>query len=319
MKFVFAQILGSGWRPGEGLAAGFDQMRGGWGAVDVWLLGIGFGFLLFFDFAGYSHMVIGAARIFGVRLPENFERPFLSTTPSIFWTRWHMSLSFWIRDYVFNPIAVAGRRYRWCPYVGLVISLVLFGLWHGPRWTFIVYGLYHGLILVVHRWGQQLTRRSSIRLPRRLAAVLSWGVTFALVSLGFVVFRAQDLAQAWAMSVALFTPESYGRFAMPRSFYALTLTMAVGYFVVIAAQSLLLTWRARYTEALSRRGETAEAPWRIAVAAPTLIIGAVFDFLAARLWWWFVPALTILACWTALVIHTRRTVIAVTPFIYTLF
>ena len=119
MKFVLAQILVSGWLPGEGIAAGFDQMKGGWGGVDVWLLGIGFGFLLFFDFAGYSHMVIGAARIFGIRLPENFDRPFLSTTPSIFWTRWHMSLSFWIRDYVFNPLAAAGRRYSWWPYVVL--------------------------------------------------------------------------------------------------------------------------------------------------------------------------------------------------------
>src|SRR5215813_2039037 len=151
MKFVLAQILGSGWRPGEGIAAGFDQIQGGWGGVDVWLLGIGYGFLLFFDFAGYSHMVIGTARIFAIRLPENFDRPFLSITPSIFWTRWHMSLSFWIRDYVFSPLAVAGRRYRWWPHVVLVISMTLFGLWHGAKLTFIVFGIYHGLILVLHR------------------------------------------------------------------------------------------------------------------------------------------------------------------------
>src|SRR6266545_7101088 len=123
MKFVLAQILASGWAPGEGIAAGFDQVKGGWGGIDVWLLGIGFGFLLFFDFAGYSNMVIGTARIFGIRLPENFDRPFLSLTPSVFWTRWHMSLSFWIRDYIFNPLAAAGRRYGWWPHVALVISM----------------------------------------------------------------------------------------------------------------------------------------------------------------------------------------------------
>src|SRR6266446_6597687 len=127
MKFVLAQILGSGWLPGEGIAAGFDQMKGGWGGVDVWLLGIGYGFLLFFDFAGYSHMVIGTARVFGMRLPENFDRPFLSTTPSVFWTRWHMSLSFWIRDYVFNPLATA-RRDLWWRNFALVSAMTLFGL-----------------------------------------------------------------------------------------------------------------------------------------------------------------------------------------------
>jgi alginate O-acetyltransferase complex protein AlgI len=319
MKFVPAQILGSGWLPGEGIAAGFDQMKGGWGGVDVWLLGIGFGFLLFFDFAGYSHMVIGIARIFAIRLPENFDRPFLSTTPSIFWTRWHMSLSFWIRDYVFNPLAAAGRRYSWWPYVVFIISMTLFGLWHGAKWTFIVYGLYHGLVLVMHRLGQRMKRQFSVRLPRYLGAFLSWGTTFALISVGFIFFRANDLTQAWMMLRAVLTPAAYGHFAMPRSFYMLTSTIAVGYFVVTAGYSLLLSWRARYSEAISERRELAEGKWPVTVANFTLIIGALFDFFTERLWWWLTPALTILAFWVVLVTHTRRAVIAVTPFMYTLF
>src|SRR5438034_7287271 len=192
MKTVLAQILVSGWLPGEGITAGFDQMKGGWGGVDVWLLGIGFGFLLFFDFAGYSHMVIGTARIFAIRVPENFNRPFFSTTPSIFWTRWHMSLSFWIRDYVFNPLAAAWRRYRWWPHVVFVISMTVFGLWHGAKWTFIIFGVYHGLLLIGHRLGQQMKRRFSIRLPRYLGGFLAWGTTFLLLSLGFILFRAND-------------------------------------------------------------------------------------------------------------------------------
>jgi alginate O-acetyltransferase complex protein AlgI len=311
MKFVLAQILGTGWLPGEGIAAGFDQMKSGWGGVDVWLLGIGYGFLLFFDFAGYSHMVIGIARIFAIRLPENFNRPFLSTTPSIFWTRWHMSLSFWIRDYVFNPIATAGRRYSWWPPVVLIISMTLFGLWHGAKWTFIVYGLYHGLVLVIHRLGQQMQRQFSVRLPRSVGAFLSWGATFGLVSLGFIFFRANDWTQAWAMLSAVFTPAAYGHFAMPRHFYTLTSTIAVGYFVVTAGYALLLSWRARYHEAMSKRREPA--------AHFTLILGAVVDFLTERLWWWLAPALSMLAFLVVLVMHTRRAVIAVTPAIYTLF
>ena len=319
MKFVLAQILASGWRPGEGIAAGFDQMKGGWGSVDVWLLGMGYGFLLFFDFAGYSHIVIGIARIFGIRLPENFDRPFLSTTPSIFWTRWHMSLSFWIRDYVFNPLAAAGRRYSWWPYVVFIISMTLFGLWHGAKWTFIVYGLYHGLVLVMHRLGQQMKRQFSVRPPRYLGAFLSWGTTFVLLAVGFIFFRANDLTQVWTMLSAVLTPAAYMRFAMPRSFYMLTSTIAVGYFVVTAGHALLLSWRARYNAAMSERRESAESKWPVSVADFTLHIGALLDFFTERLWWWLAPALSILAFLAGLVIHTRRAVVAVTPFMYTLF
>jgi alginate O-acetyltransferase complex protein AlgI len=319
MKFVLAQILGSGWLPGEGITAGFDQMKGGWGGGDVWLLAIGFGFLLFFDFAGYSHMVIGIARIFAIRLPENFDRPFLSSTPSIFWTRWHMSLSFWIRDYVFNPLAFAWRRYSWWPNVVLIISMTLFGLWHGAKWTFIVYGLYHGLVLVMHRLGQQMKRQFSVRLPRYVGAFLSWVTTFALISVGFIFFRANDLTQAWTMLSAVLTPAAYWYFAMPRTFYMLTFTIAVGYFVVTAGHSLLLSWRARYREAMSEHSEPSEGTWPVAVADFTLIIGTLFDFLTARLWWWLAPALSILAFLVGLVVYTRRSVIAVTPFMYTLF
>ena len=319
MKFVLAQILLSGWLPGEGIAAGFD-LKGGWGAVDVLLLGIGFGFLLFFDFGGYSHMVIGAARIFGIRVAENFDRPFLSTTPSIFWTRWHMSLTFWIRDYVFYPLAAAGRRYSWWPYLGLIISMTLFGLWHGAKWTYIVYGVYHGLVLVMHRLGQQIKRKFAVRLPGYLGAFLSWGTTFALVSVGFILFRAYDLTQAWTMLRAVFTPAAYERFALPPNFYILTSTIVVGYFVVTAGSSLLLSWRAPYRETVGEYRELTAGRWPARLADNLkLIIAALFNFFAERLWWWLAPALSVLAFWIVLVIHTKRTAIAVTPFIYTLF
>jgi alginate O-acetyltransferase complex protein AlgI len=319
MKFVLAQILTSGWRPGEGIAAGFDQMQGGWGGVDVWLLGIGFGFLLFFDFAGYSHMVIGIARIFGIRLPENFDRPFVSITPAVFWTRWHMSLSFWIRDYVFYPLAAAWRHYSWWPYVVLIISMTLFGLWHGAKWTFIVYGVYHGLVLVMHRLGQQMKRYFSVRLPHYLGDFLSWGTTFALISVGFIFFRANDLTQARTMVRAVLTPAAYGHFAMPRNFYMLTCTMVVGYFVVTAGYALLRSWSARSREALSARREPAAGQGPVAVADIPVVIGILVNYFTERLWWWLAPVLTMVAFWVVFVMHTRRAVIAVTPFMYTLF
>ena len=107
---------------------------------------------------GYSHIAIGAAKALGFTLPENFARPFQSTTPSIFWTRWHMSLSFWIRDYVFLPLAMV-RREMWWRNLTLVLSMVLFGLWHKASVLFLLWGCYHGVLLVLHRQFQQLQRQ----------------------------------------------------------------------------------------------------------------------------------------------------------------
>ena len=118
---------------------------------------------------------------------------------------------------------------------------------------------------------------------------------------------------------AVFQPAAYGHFAMPHNFYMLTSIIEIGYFVVTAEHSLLLSWRARYSEAMSERREPAEGKWPVSVANFTLIIGALFDFLTERLWWWLAPALSILAFLVGLVIHTRRAVITVTPFMYTLF
>src|SRR5262249_44778122 len=107
---------------GQGVDAIFARTQ--WTAVDVWLAVIGYGFQLFFDFAGYSHIAIGVASLFGIKLAENFDRPFLAATASAFWTRWHMSLSFWIRDYVFVPLA-AQRREVWWRKSALGISMVI--------------------------------------------------------------------------------------------------------------------------------------------------------------------------------------------------
>jgi len=318
MKIVLAHVLGSGWMPGEGVTAGFDQVKSGWGGIDVWLLGMGFGFQMFFDFAGYSHMVIGTARIFGIRLPENFDRPFLSTTPSVFWTRWHMSLSFWIRDYVFKPLA-ATRREWWWLYVVLVISMTLFGLWHGAQWTFIVFGVYHGLLLAGHRLGQQAKRRFAIRSLGQSGVFLAWGTTFLLISLGYVLFRANDLTVALSMLRTVFSPAAYSHFVMPRNFYIFTLAVVIGYFAFTAGYSVLLSWRARYSAAISQRTQPVVGLRPVNFADFTLTVGALFDFFAARLWWWFAPALSILALYAGLAIQAQKAVITVSPFIYTVF
>ncbi len=157
LMMQLAKLLGQGILGGDGINSGFDHISH-WSGPDVWCLAFGYGLQLFFDFAGYSHIAIGAAQVLGFTVPENFGRPFQSTTPSAFWTRWHMSLSFWIRDYVFLPLAVWRREIWWRSAV-LVVSMVLFGLWHKASWLFVLWGCYHGVLLVLHRQVQALQRR----------------------------------------------------------------------------------------------------------------------------------------------------------------
>jgi alginate O-acetyltransferase complex protein AlgI len=318
MKMCLAQLMASGFTPGGGVTAGFDDVRGGWGGIDVWLLGLGFGFMLFFDFAGYSHMVIGTARIFGIRLPENFDRPFLSTTPSVFWTRWHMSLSFWIRDYIYKPLAMA-RRDIWWLYVSIIASMTLFGLWHGPKWTYVAYGMYHGVVLVLHRSGQRMMSRLAFRSPRVLGTCVAWATTLLLVSLGYILFRANDLSHAAAMLRSAFTPAAYGHFAMPWSFYALTIGIVLAYFSCAAGGALLVWLRTRYRDAVRERAPRVAVFPALHAPSAAMIVGAVVDFLATKLWWWLGPALCVLGAWIALAVSAQRATISVTPFIYKLF
>lgn len=318
MKMFLAQMMAAGLAPGAGVTAGFDQLVGGWGAIDVWLLGLGYGFLLFFDFAGYSHMVIGTARIFGIRLPENFDRPFLSTTPSIFWTRWHMSLSFWIRDYVYKPLAMT-RRDIWWLYVSLIVSMTVFGLWHGPRWTYVAFGLYHGIVLVVHRVSQRAMPQMPRRTPPVVSTGLAWATTLLLVSVGYILFRANDLTQAATMLKSVVSPAAYGRFAMPLSFYALIVGVAVGYFAFVAASDLLTLVRQRYGQGVPDRTPLGAQLLRAPMTRPTMLVAGTVDFLETTLWWWLGPALCVVGGWVALVILTQRAAVSVSPFIYTLF
>ncbi len=230
MKLVLAQILSAGLNPGEGVSAGFDQINHGWSGIDVWLLAIGYGFQLFFDFAGYSNIAIGVAQLFGIRLPENFERPYLALTPSSFWTRWHMSLSFWIRDYVFMPLATL-RRGVWWRQAALLAAMTLFGLWHGATLLFVAWGAYHGLLLVGHRQLQQWTRGRELRISERVLTPLSWAITFALVSLGWIFFRANNVHQAIEMLTAVVSPGRYGQLTLRPNFYIVTVFIIGCYFI----------------------------------------------------------------------------------------
>jgi alginate O-acetyltransferase complex protein AlgI len=166
-----------------------DQMT----TAIAWLGAIGYTVQLYFDFSGYSDMAIGLGRMLGFRLPENFARPYSSVTITEFWRRWHMSLSRWFRDYVY--ISLGGNRNGLrSTYRNLLIVFVLVGFWHGANWTFLAWGLYHGALLVIER------SQGWSGVPAGARAVIARrAITFLLVMLGWVLFRAPNLGSAGTM------------------------------------------------------------------------------------------------------------------------
>lgn len=291
-----AQLLGKGLLAGQGVNAGFDQLRN-WSGPDVWCLAFGYGLQIFFDFAGYSHIAIGAARMMGFAVPENFARPFASTTPSVFWTRWHMSLSFWIRDYVFLPLAML-RRDDWWRKLCLLISMVLFGIWHGATILFVLFGCYHGVLLILHRQTQQVERRFDWQPASKVWTALSWLVTMALVNLGWIFFRGASLAEAGHMFSALVSPATYSSMELHPSLYLLVAVVAVSYAVVL----IVIDSLDRYAE----RVEASPAP------RPQAISVALRDR-----WVWIAPIwATACALVLTLVPHQSR---AANVFLYRFF
>src|SRR3989440_7202245 len=154
---------------------------------EAWTAALAFSFQLFLDFSAYTEMAIGSALLFGLVLPENFRRPYLSTDLRDFWRRWHISLSDFLRGYLYIPLG--GSRHGATRYaVATLITMGLCGLWHGAGWTYVAWGLWHGIGLIVCRTWQQL--------GRPMPALAGWAVTMLFVLAGWVLFRANGFASA---------------------------------------------------------------------------------------------------------------------------
>jgi alginate O-acetyltransferase complex protein AlgI len=168
------------------------------GALDAWFGALAYSFQLYFDFSAYSEMAIGIGLMLGFECPRNFDAPYRAASFGDFWRRWHISLSSWLRDYLYIPLggsrAGAGRNYA-----NLLLVFLLCGLWHGAGWTFIIWGAWQGLWLVIER---AVGRRPLyVAFPSPIQVLL----TFLLVTIGWVVFRADTLAQAWRMLAIMFS------------------------------------------------------------------------------------------------------------------
>lgn len=165
---------------------------------------------LYADFSGYSHMAIGAALLLGLRVAENFSRPFMAQNIADYWRRWHMSLTSWLTDYVFLPLNIAWRQLgRWGTVLACMVNFVLVGFWHGANWTYGLFGLYHALLFV------PIILRGRMNKRRRLewhgpwlapASLLRMGGTYLLVALGLVIFRSPDLASCFGYLTHIVSP-----------------------------------------------------------------------------------------------------------------
>lgn len=174
---------------------------GSYGALELWVFAYAFAFQIYFDFSGYTDIARGSAMLFGYHIPINFNMPYIARNISDFWHRWHISLSTWLRDYLFIPLG-GSRHGFWSTNRNLFWTMALGGLWHGASWNFVVWGIYHGLCLIAHR--AFVSTKSSLKMCEEFFAskfyqLLSIALTFHVVCIGWVFFRVQHIGTAFNM------------------------------------------------------------------------------------------------------------------------
>lgn len=174
----------------------------GWGSLghlssaEAWIFSFAYTFQIYFDFSGYTDMAMGSAWLLGIQIPKNFNAPYLATSISEFWQRWHMSLTHFITNYLYTPILRSfGKATLATSAVAVVLAMTIAGAWHGPAWTYVIFGVMHGVGLAVN----QVWKRRKLKMPRWLA----WLVTFLWVNAALVVFRAPTVTAALDMLNAM--------------------------------------------------------------------------------------------------------------------
>ncbi len=172
-------------------AAAFDT-SGSVSLLEAWTGVLAFAGQIYGDFSGYSDMAIGLALLLGFQIPLNFRLPYFASSPVDFWRRWHISLSSWLRDYLYISLGGKYSRYR-----NIMITMLLGGLWHGAAWTFVMWGAFHGLIITTTHYLSSINIfQTFIKSKSWWVKVIKWGVTFYLVLLGWVLFRATNMDSA---------------------------------------------------------------------------------------------------------------------------
>lgn len=168
--------------------------------ADAWIGVAAYGLQLYYDFSGYSDMAIGLARMFNILLPLNFNSPYKSESITEFWRRWHITLSHFLRDYIYIPLG-GNRDGKWRQFANLSLTMMIGGLWHGAGWTFVIWGVLHGTYLIInHAWMNSPLGRIKSQILR----VPAWLLTYVCILIGWAFFRAPTVSAAWKMLHGMF-------------------------------------------------------------------------------------------------------------------
>jgi alginate O-acetyltransferase complex protein AlgI len=257
------------------------------GGLDVWTMAFGFGLQIYCDFAGYSMIAIGSAALLGITFPQNFNWPYLASSPREFWRRWHITLSTWIRDYLYLPLSGVRHASQLPPPSGssgmdiqfaatgnmvratlaLFVTWFVMGLWHGASWNFALWGLWHAVFIFAYRLIGPRLPELTTALGQAIGQLTGWGLTLAIAMLGWVPFRAPDVATTWALWGRLFDWRSYRSLGFRENLYLVVFCVFVG--------MLLLHWISRI-EWTSRAGRMARDVGEVAAVAGTIFIVFIF-------------------------------------------
>ena len=208
---------------------------------------------IYCDFSGYTDFAIGSSRLLGFHIPENFDRPYQATSVANYWRRWHITLSDWVRDYVYYPMG-GSRGGGLIPYRNTMATLLILGVWHGANWTFVVYGALHGLAVGLNRWWKQ---RPNWAEPTGIGVAWRWFLTFQFIVIARILFRADDLDHAERIVLAL--GEKW-ELAMPRYSYHAWAVLILGYLVHLSPKRWMLSMREGFSK-------TSPVLWGFALAA----------------------------------------------------
>ena len=214
-----------------------DVVFGAAGAscLDAWYGIVAYAFQIYYDFSAYSDMAIGLGLMLGFVFPKNFDSPYISKSITEFWRRWHISLSTWLRDYLYIPLG-GNRRGTWRTYVNLALVMLLGGLWHGAAWTFVIWGGIHGIMLAIERM------RGKTSFYHRLPGFLRTIITFGIVCIAWVFFRADDLPSALRYCGSLF-----GLGSVPEGAQMIDAVIYQPFYVVSVLIAGVLVWFAPQT------------------------------------------------------------------------
>jgi alginate O-acetyltransferase complex protein AlgI len=249
------------------------------GTLALWLAAVACAVQIYCDFSGYSDMALGLAHLLGFHLVRNFDRPFLAANVAEFWRRWHISLSSWLRDYVFIPLG-GSRGGRWTTYRNVVLVMTLAGLWHGAGWNYVFFGLAQGLLLVGHRvFREWCESRPAVQATLQTTAgtAARIGITFASFVLTLVIFRTPSMAAAGVMLGRMLRPAAgLGISLAPWGLYVTLLAVVLAH--AVGEPNRLGRWRTLLPRPVRGLAFGSVAAFALVLAPPANRLFVYFQF-----------------------------------------